>query len=256
MIHPFLKKGCLLIAAFLMAVAAFAQNTVIRGTVLGEDGEPVFGAAVLEAGNATNGVMVNPDGTFTITVRNGASVEVTCLGYATQTLPAVDGMRVILVPDTEMLDETVVVGYTSQRKSDLTGAVTVVSVEDLKNTPALDVMSAMQGRVAGMNISQSGDPSARASIRIRGVGTLNNTNPLYIVDGMPTTDGIKEINASDIQSIQVLKDAASASIYGSRAANGVIIVTTNRGQEGNLRVNFNASGELSMYGRPIKLAVR
>ena len=95
--------------------------------------------------------MVNPDGTFTITVRNGASVEVTCLGYATQTLPAVDGMRVILVPDTEMLDETVVVGYTSQRKSDLTGAVTVVSVEDLKNTPALDVMSAMQGRVAGMN---------------------------------------------------------------------------------------------------------
>ena len=254
MIHPFLKKGCLLIAAFLMAAAAYAQTTVIRGTVLGEDNEPVFGAAVLEVGNASNGVMVNPDGTFSITVKNGATLEVTCLGYTSQTLPAVNGMRVILVPDTEMLDETVVVGYTTQRKSDLTGAVTVVSVEDLKNSPALDVMSAMQGRVAGMNISQSGDPSARASIRIRGIGTLNNTNPLYIVDGMPTTDGIKEINASDIQSIQVLKDAASASIYGSRAANGVIIVTTNRGQEGNLRVNFNASGELSMYGRPIELA--
>lgn len=254
MIHPLLKKGCMLMAAFFMTVAAYAQTTVIRGTVVGEDNQPVFGAAILEVGNTSNGVMVESDGSFVITVKNGASVEVSCLGYATQTLPAANGMKVVLVPESQMVEETVVVGYTTQRKSDLTGSVTVVSVEDLKNTPSLDVMSAMQGRVAGMNISQSGDPSARANIRIRGVGTLNNTDPLYIVDGMPTTQGIKEINASDIQSIQVLKDAASASIYGSRAANGVIIVTTNRGQEGNLRINFNASGEFSSYGRPIKLA--
>ena len=253
-ISNFLKKCGLTASALLLTVFAFAQNTVIRGTVVGEDNQPVFGAAVLEVGNATNGVMVEADGSFTITVKNGASIEVTCLGYATQTLPAANGMKVVLVPESQMVEETVVVGYTTQRKSDLTGAVTVVSVEDLKNSPALDVMSAMQGRVAGMNISQSGDPSARASIRIRGIGTLNNTNPLYIIDGMPSTNGIKEINASDIQSIQVLKDAASASIYGSRAANGVIIVTTNRGQEGTLRINFNASGEFSSYGRPIKLA--
>lgn len=252
MIHPFLKKGCLLVAAFFMTVAAFAQTTV-RGTVVGEDNQPVFGAAVIEVGNAQNGVMVEADGSFVITVKSGASVEVTCLGYATQTLPAANGMKVVMVAESQMVEETVVVGYTTQRKSDLTGSVTVVSVEDLKNTPSLDVMSAMQGRVAGMNVTQTGDPSARANIRIRGVGTLNNTDPLYIIDGMPSTNGIREINASDIQSIQVLKDAASASIYGSRAANGVIIVTTNRGQEGSLRINFNASGQVSMYPRLIDL---
>ncbi|MBO7640687.1 MAG: TonB-dependent receptor plug domain-containing protein, partial [Bacteroidales bacterium] len=178
-ISNFLKKCGLTASALLLTVFAFAQNTVIRGTVVGEDNQPVFGAAVLEVGNATNGVMVEADGSFTITVKNGASIEVTCLGYATQTLPAANGMKVVLVPESQMVEETVVVGYTTQRKSDLTGAVTVVSVEDLKNSPALDVMSAMQGRVAGMNLSQSGDPSARASIRIRGIGTLNNTNPLY-----------------------------------------------------------------------------
>jgi len=253
MIHPFFKKGCLIVSALLIAVASFAQTTVIHGTVFGEDNLPTFGAAVIEVGNANNGVVVEPDGNFTITVRRGASVEVSCLGYATQILPAVDGMRVVLAFEAEMVDESVVVGYTTQRKSDLTGSIAVVSVDDLKNMPSLDVMTAMQGRVAGMNITQTGDPSARANIRIRGVGTLNNTDPLYIVDGMPTTMGIKEINASDIESIQVLKDAASASIYGSRAANGVIIVTTNKGREGNLRINFNASGELSTYARTIDL---
>lgn len=252
-INAFLKRWCLTVSALLFTVCAFAQTTVIHGSVVDEDNQPVFGAAVIEVGATSNGVMVEMDGTFVISVKAGANVEVSCLGYATQTLKAVDKMKVVLVSETEMVEETVVVGYTTQRKSDLTGSVTVVSVEDLKNTPSLDVMSAMQGRVAGMNISQSGDPSANASIRIRGVGTLNNTDPLYIVDGMPTTNGIKEINASDIQSIQVLKDAASASIYGSRAANGVIIVTTNRGDEGNLRINFNASGQFSMYPRTIQL---
>lgn len=253
MIRTTLKRCGLTLAALLLTLCAFAQTTVIHGTVVGEDNQPVFGAAVLEAGVASNGVMVEADGTFVITVKAGAELEISCLGYATQTLKAVDKMKVVLVAETETVEETVVVGYTSQRKSDLTGSITVVSVEDLKNTPSLDVMSAMQGRVAGMSVSQSGDPSANANIRIRGIGTLNNTDPLYIVDGMPTTQGIKEINASDIQSIQVLKDAASASVYGSRAANGVIIVTTNRGQEGNLRINFNGSGQVSMYPRTIEL---
>ena len=125
MIHPFLKKGCLLVAAFFMTVAAFAQTTV-RGTVVGEDNQPVFGAAVIEVGNAQNGVMVEADGSFVITVKSGASVEVTCLGYATQTLPAANGMKVVMVAESQMVEETVVVGYTTQRKSDLTGSVTVV----------------------------------------------------------------------------------------------------------------------------------
>ena len=140
-----------------------------------------------------------------------------------------------------------VTGYTTQRKADLTGAVSVVKVDELKKVPENNPMRALQGKVAGMMVTADGNPGGKATIRIRGVGTLNNNDPLYIIDGVPTKAGMHELNSSDIESIQVLKDASSASIYGSRAANGVIIITTKQGKEGKIRVDLNAGLTTSWY---------
>ena len=242
---------CLAVMMLFASLNAFAQNA-ISGTVVSANNEPIIGAAIIDVASK-DGVITDMDGKFTINTTAGATLEVSCLGYETQTVKAAPGIRVVLAEAVNMMEETVLVGYTTQRKSDLTGSVTVVSVEDIKNSPSVDVMTALQGRVPGMSITSTGDPSAQAGIKIRGVGSLNNTDPLYIVDGMPTTQGIKDINASDIESIQVLKDAASASIYGSRAANGVIIITTNKGREGKMRINFNASVQVQEYARKLEL---
>lgn len=250
--RSFLYQCCITILMLLVPIRIFAQKSDIRGVVLNAADEPVMGAAIIDV-SSNEGVVTDLDGNFVIKTVPGSMLEVSCLGYETLKVKAADGMKVVLSEAVNMMDETVVVGYTTQRKSDLTGSVTVVSVEDIKNSPSVDVMTALQGRVPGMSISSTGDPSSQANIRIRGIGSLNNTDPLYIVDGMPTTQGIKDINASDIESIQVLKDAASASIYGSRAANGVIIITTNKGRDGNVRINFNASMQLQTYSRRLDL---
>lgn len=250
--RSFLYQCCITILMLLVPIRIFAQKSDIRGVVLNAADEPVMGAAIIDV-SSNEGVVTDLDGNFVIKTVPGSMLEVSCLGYETLKVKAADGMKVVLSEAVNMMDETVVVGYTTQRKSDLTGSVTVVSVEDIKNSPSVDVMTALQGRVPGMSISSTGDPSSQANIRIRGIGSLNNTDPLYIVDGMPTTQGIKDINASDIESIQVLKDAASASIYGSRAANGVIIITTNKGRDGNMRINFNASMQLQTYSRRLDL---
>lgn len=250
--RSFLYQCCITILMLLVPIRIFAQKSDIRGVVLNAADEPVMGAAIIDV-SSNEGAVTDLDGNFVIKTVPGSMLEISCLGYETLKVKAADGMSVVLAEAVNMMDETVVVGYTTQRKSDLTGSVTVVSVEDIKNSPSVDVMTALQGRVPGMSISSTGDPSSQANIRIRGIGSLNNTDPLYIVDGMPTTQGIKDINASDIESIQVLKDAASASIYGSRAANGVIIITTNKGREGNVRINFNASMQLQTYSRRLDL---
>lgn len=162
-------------------------------------------------------------------------------------------MSVIMHEDSEMLQEVVVTGYTTQRKADLTGSISVVSMDEIAKQNENNPMKAMQGRVPGMNITADGNPSGSTTIRIRGVGTLNNNDPLYIIDGVPTKGGMHELNGNDIESIQVLKDAASASIYGSRAANGVIIITTKKGKEGQLKINFDASVSASMYTNKLEV---
>ena len=141
----------------------------------------------------------------------------------------------------------VVTGYTVQRKADLTGAISTVNTEDLAKQNENNPVKALQGRVPGMNITADGSPSGAATVRIRGIGTLNDNDPLYIIDGVPTKAGMHELNGNDIESIQVLKDAASASIYGSRAANGVIIITTKAGKEGKVKVDFDASVAAQSY---------
>lgn len=243
------KKLFLAVAMFfVMAGYLFSQTVQTSGVVISStDDMPVIGAIVYEEGNTSNGVTTDADGRFFISVPAGKNIVVTSMGYRDVTMPAATDMTVIMDEDFEMLEETVVTGYSVQRKADLTGSISVVDMEDLAKQNENNPIKALQGRIPGMNISADGNPSGSATVRIRGIGTLNNNDPLYIIDGVPTKAGMHELNGNDIESIQVLKDAASASIYGSRAANGVIIITTRKGSKGAVRVNLDASVAGSMY---------
>ena len=237
--------------AFLLMVcctmASYAQVTATGVVVDAATGEPVIGASVLEEGTS-NGTITDFDGNFSLPVGNGAKVVISYVGYQSQHLAASANMKVSLAEDSEVLEEVVVTGYTTQRKADLTGAVSAISAADLEKQQENNPMKALQGKVPGLNIAADGNPSGAATVRIRGTGTLNATNdPLYIIDGVPTTSGMHELNPNDIESMQILKDAASASIYGSRAANGVIIITTKRGKEGKLSVSLDASVAVQNY---------
>ncbi len=201
----------------------------------------------------TNGTVTDFDGVFTLKVNPGATLVFSYVGYLNVEMPAANGMVVTMKEDALALNEIVVTGYTTQRKADLTGAVSVVSVTDLVKQNENNPIKAMQGRVPGMNISADGNPSGAATVRIRGTGTLNNNDPLYIIDGVPTKAGMHELNGNDIESIQVLKDAASASIYGSRAANGVIIITTKGGKDGKVKIDFDASLSVQTYAHKMKV---
>ena len=245
-----LKKALLSFALLLTATLLYAQSE-IRGTVVDPTGETVIGATIMEQGTS-NGTVTDLDGNFVLTVEPGKTLVISYIGFLTQEVPAQDGMHITLQTDALALEEVVVTGYTSQRKADLTGAVSTVSVSELAKQNENNPMKALQGRVPGMNISADGNPSGAATVRIRGIGTLNDNDPLYIIDGVPTKAGMHELNGNDIESIQVLKDAASASIYGSRAANGVIIITTKKGKDGKVKVNFDASVAASLYTNKIE----
>ena len=223
-----------------------AQEVNVSGVVTDAAGESIIGASVVEKGT-TNGTVTDIDGKFSLKVKQGAELVFSYIGYNNLTLPAKASMSVTMTENAKLVDEVVVTGYTTQRKADLTGAVSVVSVKDLQKQNENNPMKALQGRVPGMNITADGSPSGSATVRIRGVGTLNDNDPLYIIDGVPTKAGMHELNGNDIESIQILKDAASASIYGSRAANGVIIITTKKGKEGKVKVDVDASIAASMY---------
>ncbi len=246
-----LKRFLLSFMLVLTCTITYAQ-TEITGTVFDETGETVIGATVMEKGT-TNGTVTDFDGTFVIKVNPGATLVFSYVGYLPVELPASNGMTVTMQEDALALNEIVVTGYTTQRKADLTGAVSVVSVNDLLKQNENNPIKAMQGRVPGMNIAADGNPSGAATVRIRGTGTLNNNDPLYIIDGVPTKAGMHELNGNDIESIQVLKDAASASIYGSRAANGVIIITTKGGKDGKVKIDLDASLSVQTYANKMKV---
>ena len=244
------KRFILSFLTLLTCTIMYAQQA-ITGNVVDQTGEPVIGATVMEKG-ASNGTVTDFDGNFTLKVEAGKTLVFSYIGYQTQELPAQNGMKVTMQDDALSLNEVVVTGYTTQRKADLTGAVSVVSVSELAKQNENNPMKALQGRVPGMNISADGNLAGAATVRIRGIGTLNYNDPLYIIDGVPTKAGMHELNGNDIESIQVLKDAASASIYGSRAANGVIIITTKKGKDGKVKVNFDASVSASFYANKIE----
>ena len=229
-----------------------AQQVNVSGVIKDATGETVIGASVMVKGTKT-GTVTDFDGKFHVECTPGATLVISYIGYQTQEVKAADGMNVVLQEAANDLNEVVVTGYTTQRKADLTGAISVVSVDDIAKQNENNPIKALQGRVPGMNISADGSPSGTATVRIRGIGTLNNNDPLYIVDGIPTKAGMHELNGNDIESLQVLKDAASASIYGSRAANGVIIITTKKGKEGKIKVDFDGSIAVSTYAHKMKV---
>ena len=219
------------ILLFAMAVMAQAQNLTVHGTVLSRtDDEPLIGASVV-CQSTKAGAATDIDGNFQLTVPEGSTLTVSYVGFKTAEVKAESHMTIHLDENTEMLDEVVVVGYQTVRKADLTGAVSVISTKSLETTSDTDPMRALQGKVPGMTITSDGSPSGTGSVRIRGIGSFNaSQDPLFVIDGVPTTATLNSLNMNDIESMQVLKDAASASIYGSRAANGVIIITTKKGK--------------------------
>ena len=243
-----MKRIATLILFLGWALSALAQNVTLKGIVTDAAGEPVIGAFVLQQGTS-NGTSTGVDGEFSLATPQGAAIEVSCIGYTTQVITnnGAQNLVVVLQDDTQMLEETVVIGYGVQKKSVVTAAIAKVDSEALEKTGQLRVDSALKGLAAGVNVtSGSGQPGAESRIRIRGTGTVNNSNPLYIVDGMPIgIEGIDYLNPSDIESIEVLKDAASGAVYGARAANGVILVTTKKGAKGAASVAYNFTYGLS-----------
>ncbi|MBR4520256.1 MAG: TonB-dependent receptor [Paludibacteraceae bacterium] len=233
-----MKKLILFFAVLFAAVSVHAQT--ITGVVMDEV-EPVIGANIMVKGT-TNGTITDFDGNFSLQANVGETLVVSYMGYKTQEVKATAApMRIILQADNVMLDEVVAVGYGTMKKSDLTGAVTSVSADQLLKAPVAGLDQALQGRAAGVTVmSNSGQPGESATIRIRGIGSaMGGNEPLYVVDGVITGD-IKWLSPTDIKSMEILKDASAAAIYGSRGANGVILVTTKSGGEGKVNISFDA----------------
>lgn len=228
---------------FTLCQTAFAQERTVSGTVADKTGLPVIGAAVIDVQNRTSGTLTDLDGNFSLNVSSGTSLEISFMGYKTVTVPVGDNdfLSVTLEDDTEFLDEVVVVGYGTVRKRDLTGAVSSVGNRDLKDSPVTNVGQALQGKVSGVYIVDAAKPGDNVSIKIRGLGTINDSDPLVVIDGVPTDLGLSSLNTADIDRIDVLKDASATAIYGSRGANGVVMVTTKRGSTGEGKVNVSAN---------------
>ncbi|WP_297337701.1 TonB-dependent receptor [Algoriphagus sp.] len=245
----------LLILLFIFTQASWAQSSAVQGTVTDSNGDPLPGVNVVIKGT-TNGTVTDLDGKFNLNAGSEDVLVFSFVGFMSQEIP-VNGqseINVTLADDTSDLDEFVVVGYGIQRKSDLTGSISSIKSEELTRLPVSDVTQSLQGRVSGVQItSNSGAPGSGATVRIRGVGTLNNSNPLFVVDGM-LLDNIDFLNPNDVESMEVLKDASATAIYGSRGANGVIIVTTRQGDfDTETRISVDAYTGVQQVARQIDL---
>lgn len=227
--------------ALFLSTTLYAQSQKFSGTVVDETGEPIIGASITVKGQKT-GAVTDMDGNFQIQAAPGSTIVVSYIGFTAKETKASDNLKITLQEDHQTLADVVVVGYGVQKKSVVTASIAKVSADDLNGTAPVRVDNALKGLASGVTVtSASGQPGASSQVRIRGIGTINNSDPLYIVDGMPIEGGIDYLNPSDIQSIEVLKDAASGAIYGTRAANGVILVTTKGGEKGKVHVNYNFS---------------
>lgn len=232
------RKTLFALLAIFLSLSAYSQKTTISGQVLDAQNEPIIGASVLEKGTS-NGLITDLEGHFTLSVSQGAILMVSYVGYQTQEIKAVSRMKVVLKEDSELLDEIVVIGYGAVKRKDVTTAISSVSTKDLDQRPIVSAGQALQGKAAGVSVMQpNGAPGGEISIRVRGTTSMNGSNdPLYVVDGV-LVDNIKFLSPNDIESMQILKDASSASIYGSRAANGVILITTKGGVAGNTKITL------------------
>ena len=225
------------------SIASIQQQTItVYGVVMGSDGEPLMGVNVVEKGT-TNGTITDLDGKYTLNVGPNAVLQFSYIGYVSSDI-AVNGQRTVNVTmkeDSQNLDEVVVVGYGTVRKADLAGSVSVLDNKAFKDQPIKQVSDALQGRVSGVQVQSSGVPGGTVKIRVRGSGSINRSNdPLYVIDGIVRESGLTGLNPDDIQSMQILKDASSTAIYGSRGANGVVLITTKTGKANTRQITFDA----------------
>jgi len=255
-----MKKVILFVLFALCSTMMLAQTITVKGTVIGaEDGMPVIGAYVLQQGT-NNGTSTDVDGNYSIEVPKDATLVFSSIGFTTQAV-AVNGraeLNVLLKADAVQLEETIIVAYGTAKKGTYTGAASVLKKEAIADVPTTSFENALNGKIAGLQINQtSGQAGSTSQIRIRGIGSMNASNePLYVIDGVPANSGdagqmsdyvystnniMNTLNPSDIESITVLKDAAASSLYGSRAANGVILITTKKGKVGKPTVTLKAS---------------
>lgn len=230
----------LLLILLLSFSTVSAQNISVKGVVVDNSNEPMIGVSILEKGTS-NGTVTDFDGNFSLNVKSGSHLIVSYVGFKSQEVKAAPRLSIVLEEDSEVLNEVVVIGYGSVKRKDVTTAISSVSTKDLEKRPIISAVQAMQGKAAGVSVMQpNGQPGAGFSVRVRGTTSMNGSNnPLYVVDGVPMTD-INFLSANDIETMQILKDASSAAIYGSLAANGVIMITTKQGASGKPKVAFNA----------------
>lgn len=226
-----MKKQLLIVCLLLLSLCSYAQTLTVKGTVTSaSDKEPMIGATVQVKGTG-NGSITGLDGDYILTnVSSNAVLVFSSIGFDTQEIP-VNGKTVInveLKESTELLEEVVVIGYGTVKKSDLTSSISTVKGEEITQTVTGNAMDALQGKVNGVQVASGGGPGTTPKVLIRGVTTVNGSNPLYVVDGMPVGDNINFLNSNDIESMEVLKDASAAAIYGTRASNGVILITTKK----------------------------
>ena len=242
----------LLGAAF--PLVASAQNLTVTGTVTDRSGAAIPGAGVLQSGTE-NGTTTDPDGRYSITVPAQSTLRVVSLGYS-ETTVAVQGRQeidIVLDEDRQLLEETVVIGYGTVRKADLAGSVAVIDSRSFKDQPVVNISEALQGRMAGVYVENSGVPGGTIKIRVRGSNSVNKSNdPLYVVDGIVRESGLDGLNPDDIKSIQVLKDASSTAIYGARGANGVVLVQTKTGVAGRTEITFDANVGVSVMPKRLE----
>ena len=227
------------------------KSKKISGVVKDENNEPVIGVSIVQR-NTTNGTITDLDGKYVLEVEPNAILVISYIGYVTQQTPASGNvMNITLKEDTQNLDEVVVVGYGTQQKKDITGSVAVIDTEELLASSGSSATQQLQGKAAGVNIGTSGAPGSATMVRIRGINSINDNGPLYVIDGVSTRDqDLSSINPNDIESMQVLKDASSAAIYGAQAANGVILITTKKGTKtGQPRLTYDGYYGFSKTGK-------
>ena len=250
------RKLMLFMSLLLISIGMATAQTQVKGVVVDETGEPVIGATILIKGTS-QGTITDFDGNFALTTQPGATLVVSYVGMNTQEVAAGPNMRIVMVSDAEILDEVLVVAYGTAKKSTFTGSASAVSSESITSARVESVDKALNGKVSGVRVtSLTGDPGSSGHIQIRGIGSITgSTSPLYVIDGIPMTTGdygsrvssntLSSLNPEDVESMTVLKDAAAASLYGSRAANGVVIITTKKGKSGKTKFNLKMNTGLS-----------
>ena len=235
-------RSLMLSLIMLLPLSLLAQEIKVQGVVKDQTGEAVIGATVMQKGTS-NGTVTDFDGNFSLSVPAEATLTISYIGFATQDV-AVGGkteFQIVLKDDSQILSEVVVIGYGTMRKTDLTGAVGSLGAKDMQDSPVSNIGQAIQGKIAGLQVVDAGKPGDNVSIKIRGMGSINNCDPLVVIDGVPTDLGLNNLNMADVERLDVLKDASATAIYGSRGANGVVMITTKKGKDGKGKLSLSAN---------------